>query len=122
MQKWRSKCKKQINYVCVFPLKVIPTQAYILKKQFRLCVGNVSTVCFVFSWVSMLKLDFGTASAGRVICFFSSFILIILSHRLYLSLFIFQVINQEVLLFSVIRLRYVYIMHMMCSTSILNNK
>ena len=61
---------KKINYACVFPLKIIPTQAYISKIQLRLCVENVPTVCFVFSWVSnlplsiMLRLNFGTASAG----------------------------------------------------------
>jgi hypothetical protein len=106
---------KKKNYAHIFPLNIIPTEAYILKIQLRLCVGNVATVCFVFSWVSnlplsiMLRLDFGTASAGWYVFFYSSFILIILSHRLYLPLFIFQVvsINLQVLLFSVIRVKNV---------------
>jgi len=69
MQKWGPNCEKK-NYARVFPLKIIPTEAYILKIQLRLCVGNVPTVCFVCSWVSilplsmMLRWDFGTASAG----------------------------------------------------------
>jgi hypothetical protein len=31
---------KKINYACVFPLKIIPTQAYISKIQLRLNEGK----------------------------------------------------------------------------------